>query len=303
MASRPKISPETPIRWSSFTAAFIEPETKHFGLKGSWARRRSSNESTVALSRMNLNLPGKDLLIVGFWTDWGYLNDVLANVIALNGVGSITIVDPMEDADLQAKAPALWNKLTGSGAPLLHVKASSDVALDELRVAFSLVWARKFFELGRPFLEAEGGAYDRSAVEPAGWATEDFYNLRRDSEGEPYNCAAKKKEPAPEAAKAAFAHLLLMKAGATRKGPWYEHAGLTVRVVQGAGQPIQLVKARYREPPTMPQPDIVLCAGADDLTVPSALIAVGHGTSVVKSAPGGGSKWLTFEQARVELGI
>jgi hypothetical protein len=31
---------------------------------------------------MTAHLPAKDLLIVGFWTDWGYLNNVLANAIA-----------------------------------------------------------------------------------------------------------------------------------------------------------------------------------------------------------------------------
>lgn len=252
---------------------------------------------------MNLNLPGKDLLIVGFWTDWGYLNDVLANVISLNNVSSVTLIDPMDAAQLAAKAPNLWGKLTGSGAPFGHVQASGDVVLDELRTAFSKVWARKFFVLSKPFFEAEGGVYDPAAAEPVGWGTDDFYNLRRDSEGVPYNRAAKKKEPGAESAAAAFAHILLLNAGATRKGPWYEHDGKTIRIVQGAGQPLETVKGRYKEPPSTPQADIVVCAGSEDVTIPSALIAAGHGASVVRSAPGGGSKWLTLEQARAELNL
>jgi hypothetical protein len=46
------------------------------------------------VSWMNLSLSGKDLLIVGFWSDWGYLNDVLAQAIFITGIGSVTVVDP-----------------------------------------------------------------------------------------------------------------------------------------------------------------------------------------------------------------
>ena len=32
---------------------------------------------------MNLNLPGRHLVVVGFWTDWGYLNDVLTEALTI----------------------------------------------------------------------------------------------------------------------------------------------------------------------------------------------------------------------------
>src|SRR5439155_2376254 len=60
---------------------------------------------------MNLHLPGKHLVVVGFWTDWGYLNDVLADAFAINSASSVTVIDPSNTADLQAKAPTLWAKL------------------------------------------------------------------------------------------------------------------------------------------------------------------------------------------------
>jgi hypothetical protein len=59
---------------------------------------------------MNLHLPGKDLLIVGFWTDWGYLNGVLANAFAVQDAASVTVVDISSQAEPQAKAPDLWQK-------------------------------------------------------------------------------------------------------------------------------------------------------------------------------------------------
>jgi hypothetical protein len=251
---------------------------------------------------MELNLPNKDLLVVGFWTDWGYLNDVLAQTIQMNGISSVTLIDLATSAALQAKAPLLWSTLNAAGIPFDHVQASGADALKELRIEFSRVWAKKFFHLGKPLLEAAGGTYP-TAVESAAWTCDDIYNLRRDAEGVPYSRAAQTKEPGPEAAQAAFAHLLLTQANATRQGSWYTHGGQTIRVVQGAGQGLSSVRDKYVEPPNVPAPDIVLCAGANDIPVPGKIIASGSGHSIVRPAPGGTTRWLTLEQARLELGL
>lgn len=36
---------------------------------------------TTCSEWMRLQLPGKDLVVVGFWTDWGYLNDVIVDAL------------------------------------------------------------------------------------------------------------------------------------------------------------------------------------------------------------------------------
>src|SRR5262249_9662745 len=61
---------------------------------------------------MTVTLPGKDLLVIGFWTDWGYLNNVLANALQIQNANSVTVIDPQSDAQLQDKAPVLWDRLT-----------------------------------------------------------------------------------------------------------------------------------------------------------------------------------------------
>jgi hypothetical protein len=249
---------------------------------------------------MGLTLPGKDLLVVGFWTDWGYLNNVIANALNVNPFGSVTVVDPKNRADLQATAPTLWARLTGGTAHFQHVPASGADALEELQVAFSKVWAKKFYALGKTMLEADGKVY--SAVDPA-MSCEDFYSLRQDAEGIPYHRAATQKAPAAGAAAAAFFHLLLIEAGATRRGSWYEHGGKLIRVVQGAGEAVTAVRERYREPPAARQPDVIVCAGGLDIPVPGHLIASGAGSSVVRPRAGGPVPWLTLEQARGELRI
>jgi hypothetical protein len=253
---------------------------------------------------MQLNLPGKDLLVVGFWTDWGYLNDVLATAMANQPFTSVTVIDPLDSAALQSKAPMLWAKLTAGGILFQHVQASGAEALEELRIAFSKVWGRKFYELGRPLLEAEGkvfGSASRDSLDTM--ECDHLYDFRRDAEGVPYNRAARKKEPAAEAAEAAFAHLLLIGSGAARDGAWYVRGGRSIRIVHGSGRALSTVREHYNEPPTAREADIIVCAGARDLGVPGSLISSGRGASVVRPAHGGGSRWLTLEQARGALGL
>lgn len=249
---------------------------------------------------MGLVLPGKDLLIIGFWTDWGYLNDVIANALNVNQFASVTIVDPKNGHELQAAAPGLWNRLTGGTAHFQHIQASGDDALVELRTAFSKLWAKKFYVLGQPMLAAAGKQY--SALVPT-LSTEELYDFRRDAEGVPYHRAAHSKTPSPSAAAAAFFHLLLIGAGAAADGAWHRFAGKLIRVIHGAGEAVNTVRERYREPPAARQPDMVVCAGALDIPVPGHLIASGAGASVVRPGAGGSTPWLTIDQARGELHI
>ncbi|MGD0973439.1 MAG: hypothetical protein ABR866_05085 [Candidatus Korobacteraceae bacterium] len=249
---------------------------------------------------MKLKLPGKDLLIIGFWTDWGYLNDVLADSLSATAFGSVTVVDPATRADLQTKAPKLWTTLTGGTATFRHLQASGADALAELRTAFSKVWLKKFYALGEPLLTAEGKPY--SPIDPA-MSCEELYDCRRDAEGIPYNRAARLKEPSHEAAQASYFHHLLIQAKATPDGAWYKHGGKRVRVIQGAGQGLNSVRDRYKEPPALPQADIVVCAGSLDLGAPGSLIGPGVGASIVRSTGGGGAQWMTLDQARGVMAI
>lgn len=251
---------------------------------------------------INLNLPGKHLVVVGFWTEWGYLNDVLANAFAINNASSVTVIDPSPAANLEAKAPNLWAKLNSLSHVFEHVPASGADALEELRTAYSRTWARKFYLLGQPLVQAAGGAVAVAAPFDT-LAGEDLYNLRRDAEGVPYTRAATLKEPAAGAAQAAYVHAILLNAGATNLGAWLQHGGQSIRIVNGAGQGLTDVQREYKEPTTIAQSDIVVCAGAIELGVPARLIAPGRGASTIRPTPGGTARWLTLEQAQMELGI
>lgn len=251
---------------------------------------------------MNLHLPGKHLLIVGFWTDWDYLNDTIERIAGANGISAITVVNMLPEAALQARAPNLWAQLKAASLLFHLVEASAEATLDELRLLFSEVWARKFFRLAKTALEAEGSPYPEE-IEIATWESNDVYELRLDAEGLPYNRAAVLKEPAAEASVAALAHLLLVNAKAGRRRAWYTHHGQLIRVIHGAGQPISAIQEKYNEPPAGDQPDIIICAGAFRLGTPGRIIASGSGSSVIRPRHGGLTRWLTFEEARMELAI
>jgi hypothetical protein len=249
---------------------------------------------------MKLNLPGKDILVIGFWTDWGYLNDIIANALTIHGFGSVTVVDPLTAAELQIKAPELWASLSTGTGHFKHVQASGTEALEELRVAFSKVWLKKFYQLGRALIEQDGKSY--IPIDPD-MSCDDLYASRCDAESRPSNSAALSKEPPKESAQAAFFHHLLLQAAASRNGSWYDYVGKQIRVIQGAGEALNTVKERHREPPAANQPDIIVCAGALDIPIPGRIIGSGAGSSIVRPAAGGTARWLTLENARGELGI
>jgi hypothetical protein len=251
---------------------------------------------------MNLHLPGKHLVVIGFWSDWGYLNNVLQSAFSIDNARSVTVVDPSATASLQSKAPDLWTKLNGLSHSFEHVQASGVDFLNELRIAYSQTWVRKFYVLGAPLI-ASSGAPVPAAAAPDGLSDDDFYNFRRDAEGVPYNRAATHKVPSPDMAQVALVHMQFFNAGATRSKAWFERGGNSIRIINGAGQGFEQVQERYREPAAIPQSDIVVCVGAIQLGVPAKLIPSGSAGSIVRPAGGGPSSWLTREQAQVTLGI
>lgn len=251
---------------------------------------------------MNLHLPGKHLVVVGFWSDWGYLNNVLANAFSISNARSVTVIDPSSAVSLQTKAPTLWAKLNGLSDMFEHVQTSGADALEELRTAYSKTWARRFYELSNRLLH--GASVAATVPGPFdGLSCEELYDLRRDAEGLDYTRAARRREPSPSAGLAAYVFARLLSAGARNLGAWLTYGGQSIRIVNGAGQGLNDKQGEYKEPPSITQSDIVVCAGAIDLGVPAKLKATGRGASTVRPSPGGRARWLTLEQAQMELGI
>ena len=251
---------------------------------------------------MDLHLLNRDLLIVGFWSDWGYLNSVLADALAGGTTASITVIDPAPTADLEHKAPGLWATLSAS-PQFEHVRDSSDAALSEVRAAFSKVWTRKLHALGAPLYAADKGDCPPALLQAPDLDVDALYDLRRDAEGVAANRAARQWQPGASAAQTGYAHLLLTAKAAARSGAWYEVDGQSVRVVHGAGEGLTTVRSRFLEPPTAPKSDVVVCVGALDQGVPGSIIGKGKGASIVRPGPGGASRWITLNEARLEFSL
>jgi hypothetical protein len=252
---------------------------------------------------MQMNLPGRDLLVVGFWTDWGYFNDVLAGILGGANTSSITVVDPQPAADLMAKAPALWAMLSCS-PKFVHIPASGNEVLPEIRKAYSKVWARKLYRLGAPLYEEEKGiAPPAGGFDPPDLNVDAFYDLRRDSEGVATNRAARRRAPDASSAQTGFAHLLLGAVADGRHGSWYMKAGQTIRIVHGAGEGLTTMEERFTEPPSVPKADIVICAGAIEQGVPGSIVGKGLPAGIVRPKGGARSHWITLETAKAVLAL
>jgi len=250
---------------------------------------------------MEHHLPGKDLLLVGFWTEWGYLNQVLAELLSNQHPGTVTVMDYSATAALKAKAPDLWEILSSFPA-FTHVEASSDEALSELRAAFAGVWVRKLMRKGAAIYE------DAVADCPAGYLecpigdVDALYDLRRDAEGIAYTDAAREREPSDDAARVAYARMLLTDAGAEAEGAWFRLNGRSIRVVNGRGRPISKVKGTYNEPPSAGSADVVICAGGFNGGTPSNIVLGNAGSkSITGPTSGGTAQWITLEEAQQSL--
>ena len=93
----------------------------------------SKSRASFGVHQPDQRLAGKDLVVLGFWTDWGYLNEIIGTVLAGPGLASVTVVDLLDEAQLIAKAPELWATLNLCGT-FNRFQASGNDALMELRL-------------------------------------------------------------------------------------------------------------------------------------------------------------------------
>jgi hypothetical protein len=250
---------------------------------------------------MAVNLRHKDLLVIGFWSDWAYLNAVLGTVLDGLEPLSVTVVDPTDAATLQTKAPDLWTLAHGAGVVFTHVQESGADALSELRREFSRNYLRGVSAAGRSAFEASRAvACDPLWLDPPDFDNETLYGLRRDAEGVPFGQPAVRAKPRGCEVVGAF-HLMLRQAGATYSPTGYDLGGRSIRVVNGAGSTLSHIRSRFVEAPSIAPTDIVVAAGATDLPLPGSVVRTGHAGSFMRPAALG--NWFDLDGAVVELGI
>lgn len=251
---------------------------------------------------MEANLKHKDFLVIGFWSDWSYLNEILGKALAGVAPKSITVIDPSTSDQLEAKAPQLWALAHLPEVIFNHVQESAEVALDELHRAFSKAYLRKLLNSGKAAVEAaRGAACDPAWFAPPDLTAPELYGLRRDAEGVPSTKPAQLREPMAGKVLGMF-HLLMISAGAVANAVGYQLSGRQIRVVNGANTLLSTLQETFAdEPPAVSGADIVVGVGAMDLPYPGSVVRTGTPGGVIRGAVTG--EWLDLASARARLGV
>jgi hypothetical protein len=245
-------------------------------------------------------LLGKDLLFVGFWSDWAHLNDILGST--LDGVEPrlVYLVDPVSLEVIQAKAPHLWILATGEGVVFKHVQVSGAEFLNDLRRTLSVSFFQRLFlqSVGTYHGHMGGGAPPQIHL-PDALNTEQLYDLRRDATGVPPNTSVRDKDPLPTMYTAGAIHLMLQGRGAKFDGARYKLADeRRIRVVNGAGQVMSLVQKRFANDQPQASPgELVVCDARSDGNVPANVVRGARAANILQA--GNSSEWITFEEARI----
>jgi len=272
-----------------------------------WARSQLTDPVIAARIEktktwMAANLRQKDLLVVGFWSDWEYLNGIIGAALTDVNPLTVTVIDLSPADILQEKAPELWQLAHGQNVTFEHVQESGAEALDELRRAFSTNYLRQVLDAGRVVFEnATGIACDPAWLDVANFDSETLYGWRRDAEGVPASQPATRIRPGNCEA-LGFFHLLLRHAGATQRTDGYELNGRLIRVINGAESILGSLRAKFIEPPALlVSAEIIVAVGATDLGVPSNVVRAGRAGDLIR--PDASGTWFDLPGARAELNI
>ncbi len=243
----------------------------------------------------------RDIVIVGYWTDWDYLNQLLEMSLGAVNPSRVIVVDPCETASFATKAPALFELGQRATQEFCHIRSSGDIFLDMLRVNFSRAYVRRILHAGVATYTAHAGANpDDAWLEPASTDAEVLWRIRRDLEGRNPNEPAKARVPIEEPL-LGMTLLQLQARGAVADGNYWNLGGKRVRVLRTANRPLHEVEAAFaRETAPAVAPEYVIAVGAETLPLPPS-IARGSGTGSI--ARGITGRWLSRTDAVEELGL
>jgi SIR2-like protein len=246
-------------------------------------------------------LPNRDLVLVGFWSDWKYLNGVLLDSVKGIHPSKVLLVDPAADAELRAKAPDLWAWAAGFGPRFEHVREGAEVFLRELREIFSRSILSRVLKAAAEI--APGACRDFAVVKNALASLDSnaLYALRRDFAGAPSGRVAKWKEPEDSMHSVGKVHLTMLSSGATLDGSSYvTDSGKRVRVINGCTLPMSKVREKYFAEPTKATPDDYVICAASESSAGYPNIVRPASPSIVR--PGSTGEWLTEKEA-IDRGI
>jgi hypothetical protein len=246
-------------------------------------------------------LGGRDLVILGFWSDWDYLNDVLSTALTGSEPRTVVLVDPGDPTVLEAKASVLWSWANQPGVDFFHVRESADTFLDELRVAFSRGFIRQVLASGAPvFATLFEGTAPPTAALMDGLVASDLYSLRKDLSGCASRRPARSRKPDATTELAGAFILALLSAGGSLQGTCFVLGERRIRVINSASRLLSGIRSEFSDHLGVAHDcDTVICVGAIDDGAPGNLVRGEQEASIVRQ--GWGGEWLTHESAREQL--
>ena len=262
-----------------------------------WQRRLDSSSRWLAG-----RLTQRDILLVGYSSDWEYLNDVLVESLGGEVPLSVILFDPASTATLEAKAPQLWAWANRPGIVFRHERESADALLDELRRAFGIVLLNKIARSAEAAYVTRTGGPVPALPDFSALSSIDLYDVRRDWTGVPRDRPTTRREPSADDELLSNMILDLLARGATLAGPNLIANGKVIRLVRGGGRMLYSIQQEYSNEPHGPNaPEITVCVGAiDDGGVPANIMRGGTGAHIVRhSAPG---QWCTHAEANALIG-
>lgn len=249
---------------------------------------------------MDGRLPEHDIIILGFWSDWDYLNSILWNCISNLEPRTIFLVDPLNDEDLSKKAPDLWNWVNSGKVKFIHIHDTGDGFLSSLRKEYSINFLKRLINEsinGQNFRNRDIiGFLDENI------AMQDLYNLRRNFTGVPANKPVRDKKPEARHQAMGYYHALLIEKGAKLIGTKYNFNDKKIRIINKVGELLSKIKKDFsNEEQLYSDIDITICIGATDDSAPSSIVRGNSEINIVRTGVSG--KWITDKLINLELGI
>jgi hypothetical protein len=256
-----------------------------------WQARTSASNRWLAG-----RLTQRDLVFIGYWTDWAYLNDALVSSITLGTPRSVTLIDLSTGQELEQKAPLLWQWAQREGVIFRHEQSSGDECLDELRKAYSAVTLGIIARAGTARYERRAGTCAPPLPNFLALSSDDLYDLRRDWSG------ASRTEPVtreyglpPQDSFGQFV-LSLIARGATLESSVFSIHGMTLRVKNAAGRLLHALRTEAAMEIFIDNaPAVTVCVGADDDGgVPSDILRGDEASTIIR--PSAEGDWCTQAQ-------
>ncbi|MCP5129191.1 MAG: SIR2 family protein [Pseudomonadales bacterium] len=272
-----------------------------------WAPAQIQNEpvkSRIARSAqwLNLHLANKDLLIIGFWSDWSYLNTVLESSLGAIQPSRVIIIDPSDVETLREKAPGLHELGSKDDVTFLHLPLSGSEFLNTLRLKFSRKYVRSsIYSARQSYLDSTGNEPHEVWYElPEETSLQALYAIRRDIEGCSPSEPAKAKNPNINDFVGLTILQLQAKGAVFSDGHWL----LDDRKIRVLNAPwfLHIVRQKFqREVTPFGSADIVICVGAEDTGLPGNIARDGRNPSIVRGGPSG--EWITRPRAQELLNL